>query len=226
LAQGAANDPRVTAPVDWAAVRAQLSARTTNRLTQAPMAIRDLVPPGYGSARSLSLRPRIPVLIPLFAVATNGDGGGRTLSPAQRNYLPVTQSGSDAAGRSLAPRPAASQQPETMLFPESNTYSATIKLSQGAVVTVIGSNVARPVDLSDGAARVLSGRPDETIGRYQMTNVVTEQTETGFALSFTRFGVAYNVEIGCVVLGDVRCSDSDFVRELAFSMGLLGEPPP
>lgn len=225
-AQPADAAPRVTAPVDWAAVRAQMAARTMTRLRKAPVAIQDLVPPGYGGARSLSLRPRIPVLIPLFAAAPDANGSGRSLSPGERNVLPISQSGVDASGRSLAPNAPAAVQPKTMLFPESNTYSATINLPQGAIVTVSGSNVARPVALNDGAARVLSGRTGESIGRYQMTDVVMEQTETGYGISFTRFGVAYNIEIGCTILKDVRCTDPDFVRELAFSMGLLGEPPP
>jgi hypothetical protein len=224
-AQPNASEPRVTAPVDWAAVRSQLVARTDTRLRQAPLAIRDLIPEGYGSARSLSLRPRVPVLIPLFAPVQNGTGG-RTLRPEEQNYLPISQSGTDSGGRSLAPRAPSQQQPATMLFPETNTYSATIKLPQGATVTVSGSNVARPVAINDGAARVLSGRQGEAVGRYQMTDVLTEQTETGYAISFTRFGVAYNVEVECVVLKDVRCTDPDFVRQLAFSMGLVGEPPP
>jgi hypothetical protein len=225
-AQPASSEPTVTAPVDWAAVRAQLVARTTTRLRQAPATVRDLVPPGYGAARSLSLRPRIPVLIPLFALAANGNGAGRTLGPAERNYLPVSQSGVDASGRALAPNAPAAAQPETMLFPESNTYAATIKLPQGAVVTISGSNVARALTLNDGAARALSGRAGESIGRYQMSDVLIEQTETGHGISFTRFGVAYNIEIGCVVLMDIRCTDPEFVRELAFSMSLVGEPPP
>jgi hypothetical protein len=189
------------------------------------MAIRDLIPEGYGSARSLSLRPRIPVLIPLFAVAGNGNGSARGLTPSQRNYLPVTQSGVDSGGRTLAQRTPAAEQPETMLFPEANNYAATIKLPKGATVTISGSSVARPIPASDGAARVLSGRQGEAIGRYRMTEVVTEQTEAGYSISFTRFGVAYNVEIECATLFDPRCTGPDFVRETAFSMGLLGEPP-
>lgn len=223
-AQPSASEQRVTSPVDWAAVRAQLAARTDNRLRQAPVAIRDLIPEGYGSARSLSLKPRVPVLIPVFARAQNGSGG-RTLRPEEQNFLPVVQSGGDAGGRTLGARTPSAQQPDTMLFPESNSYAATIKLPQGATVTVSGSNVARTVASSDGAARVLSGRQGEAIGRYQMSDVLTEQTETGFAINFTRFGVAYNVEIECVVLKDVRCTDPDFVRDLAFSMGLVGDPP-
>lgn len=224
-AQPADTAPRIAAPVDWAAVRGQLSARTDNRLRQAPMTVRDLIPEGYGSARSLSLRPRIPVLIPLFAQAANGSGG-RTLKPGERNFLPVTQSGADSAGRALAPRSPSAEQPGTMLFPEANSYAATIKLPQNATVTVSGSNVARPIGATDAAARVLSGRQTESIGRYRMTDVVTEQTETGYAISFTRFGVAYNIEIECAALFDARCTGPDFVREMAFSMGLLGDPPP
>lgn len=225
MAQSADTAPRVMAPVDWAAVRSQMAARTVTRLRKAPLNVQDLVPPGFGGARSLSLKPRIPVLIPLFATAPNGTGSGRSLSPAERNFLPISQSGVDTAGRSLAPNAPAAVQPKTMLFPETNTYSATINLPQGAIVTVSGSNVARPVAVDDGAARVLAGRPSESIGRYQMTDIVMEQTETGYGISFTRFGVAYNIEIGCTILKDVRCTDPDFVRDLAFSMGLLGEPP-
>jgi hypothetical protein len=218
--------PRVTAPVDWAAVKSQLAARTDSRLRTSSRAISDLIPEGYASARSLSLRPRIPVLVPLFAQVVNGSGGGRALAPEERNFLPITQTGMDSAGRTLAPRAPSATQPETMLFPEANSYAATIKLPQGATVTVSGSNVARPIEGNDPAARALSGRPGDAVGRYQMSDVVTEQTETGFAISFTRFGVAYNVEVECVVLKDIRCTDPDFVRELAFSMGLLGDPPP
>jgi hypothetical protein len=225
LTQPADTAPRVTAPVDWGSVRTQLAARTVSRLRQAPMSVRDLVPEGYGSARSLSLRPRIPVLIPLFVASEKGSDG-RTLAPGQRNFLPMTLSGVDSAGRALAPRAPSAEQPATMLFPESNSYAATIKLPQNAAVTVSGSNVARPIDAADGAARVLSGRPGESIGRYQMTDVVSEQTEAGYAISFTRFGVAYNVEIECAALFDVRCTGPDFVREVAFSMGLIGDPPP
>jgi hypothetical protein len=222
----------VTAPVDWAAVRDQMSgtagrsgAPPTIPLRKAPMAVRDLIPEGYGSARSLSLRPRIPVLVPLFAAATNGSGG-RTLRPEERNYLPVVQAGEGPVGRGLRPLAPSPDQPDTMLFPESNTYAATIKLPQGATVTISGSNVARPVAVNDGAARALSGRRGETQAAFGMTDILTEQTETGFGISFTRFGVAYNVEIECVVLKDVRCTDPDFVRNLAFSMGLVGDPPP
>jgi hypothetical protein len=226
LAQPADTAPRVTSPVDWAAVRSQLAARTDSRLRQVTTPLSQLVPEGFGSARTGNLRPKIPVLIPLFAQSANGNGaGGRALAPSERNFLPVTQSGADSAGRALAPRAPSPVQPETMIFPETNTYAATIKLPQGATVTVSGSNVARPIEAGDGAARVLGGRTGESVGRYQMSDVVTEQTETGFAISFTRFGVAYNVEIECVILKDVRCTDPDFVRELSFSMGLLGDPP-
>jgi hypothetical protein len=225
LAQPAGPEPRVTAPVDWAAVRTQLAARTTGRLRQSNQKIIDLIPEGYASVRSGNLRPRIPILLPVFAQAGDSSGG-RTLRPQERNFLPVTQGETETGGRSFAPQAPAAKQPDTMLFPESNTYAATIKLPQGATVTISGSNVARPIEMNDGAARVLSGRQGESIGLYRMTDVMVEQTETGHAISFTRFGVAYNIEIECTVLMDVRCTDPDFVRQLAFSMGLVGDPPP
>jgi hypothetical protein len=212
----------VIAPVDWTAVRAQLAARTDNRLRKSGRDLRSLIPPGYSAARSFNARPRIPVLIPIFQGST--ESGGRSLSAEERNFLPVTQqNGNGSGGRSA---PAAAQQPQTLVFPETNAYAATIKLPQGATVTINGASVARQLLASDSAARVLARTPGENIGRYQMSDVVTEQTETGFGISFTRFGVAYNIEIGCTHFTDARCQSEDFVRELAFSMGLVGDPPP
>jgi hypothetical protein len=200
-----------------------LSARTDNRLRRSGRDLRSLIPPGYSAARSFNPRPRVPVLIPVFA--STSESGGRALAPGERNYLPATQQTGNGSGGRSAPVAVTAQQPPALVFPETNAYAATIKLPQGATVTINGASVARQLAAGDSAARVLARSPGENIGRYQMSDVVTEQTETGYGISFTRFGVAYNIEIGCTHFTDARCQSEDFVRELAFSMGLVGDPP-
>jgi hypothetical protein len=205
------------APVDWSAVRTQMKARSAFGLKQSPSSLRSLMPERFRQSIRATETSNIPVLVPLFA------GGGA------RSFQPITTppaSGAGSGARTLGPEAAAPTQPKTLVFPESDTYSATIELPQGATVSIIGSRRARLINTQDAAARSLIQTSGSRVGLYQMSDVVVEQTETGFGISFTRFGVAYNVEIGCVSpLTDPRCSDPTFVRELAYSMGLVGEPP-
>jgi hypothetical protein len=210
--------PEAVAPVDWAAVNAQLVARTGIPLRQSPARLEDLVPDKFRSSGRSAPRPGVPILVPLF------QGGGS----AGRAFVPVTRpsaNGDGSGARVDAPVAAGQSQPKTLVFPEGDTYSATVQLEQGATVTILGTRRARILDGQDAAARTLVQRSGDTAALYQMTDMFVEQTETGHSISFTRFGVAYSVEISCRnVLVDPRCSDPAFVKDLAFSMGLVGEP--
>ena len=210
-AQAPAGSPRTASSApDWDAVQTQLVARGAGGLRRNPVAMRQLIPDTFRASPQLNETPNVPVLVPLFAGASG------------RSFAPVTMGDPATGARALSPA-----QPTTLVFPESDTYSATIQLGGGAVVTVSGSRVAQVLDRNDSAARSLMGEARGIAVRtYQMADVVVEQTETGHSISFSRFGVSYHLDIACASpFADARCSDPDYVRELANSMGLVGDPP-
>ena len=188
--------------VDWAAVEAQLGAKGGTGLRQSAATLEQLYGAGSG-ARSLGgTRPAMPVLLPQFAPA----------SPGARSLIPRS------LGGGMEP-----PQPEITLFPRRLAYLATITLD-GASVTVTGS--AAPELSPDTPELTPDSGTARSLPLLGISDLNFAETEVGLAASFTRFGVQYEVAIECAEdQADNRCRDNDYLKQMIYSMALVGGIP-
>lgn len=90
-------------------------------------------------------------------------------------------------------------------------YSASIELN-GASVDVIGTRVAFRLPANTS-----------TLPTASVDSPRAGKTETGRALSFTRFNVAYRLEVNCARPSvDKRCTNENFIQSLFSNLRVLG----
>lgn len=154
--------------------------------------------------------------------ATQGRAAGQRAVPQPRNAaagdlaavrLPVLIPAIPGAETTLV-----SGQPGMLLFPRQNFYAASMAVD-GVAVEVFGTRLVNAV-IADPAAtrRLQAGRDAE--------GFIVTRTETGQIVDFSRYGAAYSITLECDdPEADPRCTDPEFVRNVARSLQIAGGEP-
>jgi|GEM_PF-2258133 len=107
--------------------------------------------------------------------------------------------------------------PQVMLFPQENFYTLSIT-GDDILIEVFGTRLAHiePPDPAS-ARRLLATGP---------SGMRVTRAEYGVDVNLNRYGAAYSVSVECDdPEGDSRCSELDYARQIAESLGIVGGTP-
>ncbi|MBI1238456.1 MAG: hypothetical protein GC199_03855 [Alphaproteobacteria bacterium] len=102
------------------------------------------------------------------------------------------------------------------LMSTGDTYVLSSR-EDGATIEIVGTRLAATAPKGPLAEQLARRMKDMRARGY-----LIERTETGFDLSFSRFGAAYSMTIECAeLIRDERCRREDYLRELYEGMGVV-----